>query len=82
MKLDIEGGEEHLFTGDLGWLAEVECLLAEFHPATADIDRITGLLETAGLRCRLPTSADAGPIAYWARDIASACTADPTSGAP
>jgi FkbM family methyltransferase len=67
LKLDIEGGEEQLFTGDLGWLAEVDCLLAELHPEAADVDRITASLEIAGLRCRVPASSTDGPVAYWAR---------------
>lgn len=52
LKIDIEGGEEELFSGDVSWLGHFDCLMAELHPGLADMDRITGLIEAAGLRFR------------------------------
>jgi FkbM family methyltransferase len=31
LKVDIEGGEEHLFCGDFNWLSKVRCIAIEFH---------------------------------------------------
>ncbi len=31
LKVDIEGGERHLFSGDLTWLTKVQCMAHEFH---------------------------------------------------
>lgn len=66
LKLDIEGGEEALFAGELSWLGEFECVLAELHPAAADIERIMALLEDAGLRFQPGTPG--GPPAHWMRN--------------
>jgi FkbM family methyltransferase len=66
LKLDIEGGEEQLFTGELGWLGDVELLLPEFHLDVVDLPRIYGLLEAAGLESRVPEGPK-GPAAYWTR---------------
>lgn len=48
LKLDIEGGEQDLLMGDLGWLAQVDAVVAEFHPPYADIAALVGRLESAG----------------------------------
>jgi FkbM family methyltransferase len=39
LKVDIEGGEEHLFTGDASWLDRVGCLAVEFHNETRQKSR-------------------------------------------
>jgi FkbM family methyltransferase len=67
LKLDIEGGEEQLFTGDLSWLSRFDCLLAELHPERADLGRITDLIETAGLRFR-SGGIFGEPQACWIRE--------------
>lgn len=52
IKVDIEGGEEELFSGDVSWLAHFDCLMAEFHPTLANTDRIIELIEASGLQFR------------------------------
>jgi FkbM family methyltransferase len=66
LKLDIEGGEEQLFTGDLSWLGRFHWLMAEFHPAQADLDRITQLIDESGLRFRAGGSRGE-PAPCWSR---------------
>lgn len=36
VKMDIEGAEQELLTGDLGWLERVKSLIIEFHPTLVD----------------------------------------------
>ncbi len=36
LKIDIEGGERHLFDGDVGWLDRVRCMTLEFHDRTRE----------------------------------------------
>ncbi len=66
LKLDIEGGEEQLFSGDLSWLDDVYCLLAELHPEVADEARIRAQLQAAGLEFRAEDTRG-GPAGHWAR---------------
>lgn len=67
LKMDIEGGEEKLFSADVSWLARFDSLMAELHPAAADMARITGLIEGAGLNFR-PGGARGEPTACWIRE--------------
>jgi FkbM family methyltransferase len=50
MKVDIEGGEQALLTGDVSWLARVKALLIEFHPSLIDYTRLAGTIEQSGMR--------------------------------
>jgi FkbM family methyltransferase len=50
LKIDIEGGEQELFTGDLGWLAAVDAIIIEFHPEIVEYERLIGNVERAGFR--------------------------------
>lgn len=50
MKVDIEGGEQALLTGDVSWLARVKTLLIEFHPSLIDYAGLVGIIERSGLR--------------------------------
>lgn len=50
MKVDIEGGEQALLTGDVSWLARVKALLIEFHPSLIDYAELVGIIERSGLR--------------------------------
>ena len=70
LKLDIEGGEEELFSGDVSWLAQVDCLMAELHPAVADMDRIIGFIEASGLHFRAG-GPRGEPTACWIRQHGS-----------
>ena len=49
MKLDIEGGEEQLVDGDLGWLNNVRRIVAELHPAIVDTEKVIAAIEKSGL---------------------------------
>lgn len=66
LKIDIEGGEEQLFTGDLAWLGRFDCVLAELHPGRVDLARIAGLIEDDGLRFR--PAGRGGTTSCWARE--------------
>jgi hypothetical protein len=68
LKVDIEGGEDQLFTGDLSWLGRFDCVLAELHPGRADLTRIAGLIEDAGLRFR--PAGRGGTTSCWTREYA------------
>jgi FkbM family methyltransferase len=48
LKMDIEGGEEDVLSGDLAWLTNVRCLVVEFHPGLVDSGRLARLLEAHG----------------------------------
>jgi len=51
LKMDIEGAEVQVFSGDLSWIERVDCMVIELHddssfgPATS---KIVPLLESAG----------------------------------
>ena len=40
VKIDIEGGEQQLFDGPLGWLDRTDAIIIEFHPALVDHRKI------------------------------------------
>jgi FkbM family methyltransferase len=65
LKVDIEGGEEQLFTGDLSWLDRFDCVLAELHPGRADLARIASLVEAGGFRFR--PAGQGGTTSCWIR---------------
>ena len=50
LKMDIEGGEQALLDGDLGWLGSVHSIIAEFHPDEVDYPGLTSRLEHEGFR--------------------------------
>jgi FkbM family methyltransferase len=50
LKIDIEGSEQQLLTGDTEWLRRVQALIIEFHPAQVDVAALTAILESAGLK--------------------------------
>ena len=66
VKMDIEGHEDDVFRGDLSWLDRIDCFVGEMHAAHT-ADRISSLLERAGLPFRPPGVPGIGPGAYWAR---------------
>jgi FkbM family methyltransferase len=79
LKLDIEGGEEQLFAGDIGWLDQVGCLLAEFHPGVADVERIVAAVERAGLTFQ-QGGGPGEPPACWVRASESPTQQPPDPG--
>jgi len=54
MKMDIEGGEQELLTGDVAWLVRVRSIIAEFHPEVVDYPGLIKRLERAGFRYLSP----------------------------
>lgn len=51
LKIDIEGGEENLLSGDVSWLASVKTILAEFHPGLIDYPAVRKVILASGLQC-------------------------------
>lgn len=50
VKIDIEGGEELLFSEDCSWLDRVDAIIIELHPLSVDAERIVKRVERAGFR--------------------------------
>ena len=48
LKIDIEGGEQHVFRGDCRWLDRVDAIVGEFHSASIDVAALHGLLDAHG----------------------------------
>lgn len=49
VKIDIEGGEEALITGEPEWLGRAERIALEVHPAWCDVGAVFDALRAAGL---------------------------------
>lgn len=49
IKMDIEGGEQDLLSGDVSWLSKVGCFIAEFHPHLIDYPQLAAVMTGAGL---------------------------------
>lgn len=67
VKFDIEGGENDLFAGDVGWLSRVRFLTGELHLEVADRARIEQVLAASGLRMRLGGTLPSDPKTCYAR---------------
>jgi FkbM family methyltransferase len=70
LKMDIEGGEQALLTGSLGWLSHVQNIMAEFHPTCVDYPGLISILEANGfsyIKCGSisPNSCDT----FYRRDV-------------
>jgi FkbM family methyltransferase len=50
VKMDIEGGEGPLLGENLGWLARVRSIIAEFHPTLIDYPGVIKVIEGQGFR--------------------------------
>jgi FkbM family methyltransferase len=48
VKMDIEGAEQELLTGDLRWLERVKSLIIEFHPTLVDYPGLVNRLRERG----------------------------------
>lgn len=48
LKIDIEGAERHLLTGDCSWLRRVRALMIEFHPPLVDSKQLAAIIESHG----------------------------------
>ncbi len=53
MKMDIEGGEADIFSGNLEWLDRCKNITMEIHYALADVGFIPSLLRSRGFKCVL-----------------------------
>lgn len=49
-KIDIEGTEQALFTGDISWLNCIDAIVVEFHPPRANMPILLEILRKAGFR--------------------------------
>jgi FkbM family methyltransferase len=67
IKLDIEGGEEALFSSNLGWLSRVNAIIAELHPDIADCDLVRRNIEAAGFKFIPPNSRFPGSVSAFIR---------------
>lgn len=56
LKVDIEGGEELLFSGELDWLERIRFIIAELHPPIVDLDAIVATIESKGFKHLPPGS--------------------------
>ncbi|MBG1260308.1 FkbM family methyltransferase [Nostoc commune] len=48
LKCDVEGGEFHLFQGDLSWTQAVKSMALEYHPNKGDVDELEKILQSQG----------------------------------
>ena len=68
LKVDIEGGEGELFSGDLGWLDRVDAMIVEFHPTLVDHERLIALIAAQGFRYIPAGSVSATSMDAFVRD--------------
>jgi FkbM family methyltransferase len=54
MKIDIEGGEEHIFSGELSWLKRVRCIAVEFHNQTRTLSDFDAIANAHGFTVSEP----------------------------
>ncbi len=50
VKIDIEGGEQELLSGNLSWLERVQAIVIEFHPTLIDYQEVVSVLESSGFQ--------------------------------
>jgi FkbM family methyltransferase len=60
LKIDIEGSELDLFTGDISWLHRIEEIIIEFHPTLVPYERLVRILIESGFSYTAP---EAGGLA-------------------
>ena len=69
LKMDVEGAERNILLHSGSWLAQVDCIVAEFHPDVASCSDIIGHLSSYGLqRTPLPHSRHTPYVAAFTRD--------------
>jgi len=52
LKCDVEGGEFHLFEGDLSWTKSVKKMALEFHPSKGDVDQLESKIKSQGFKVK------------------------------
>jgi FkbM family methyltransferase len=67
LKIDIEGAERDLFTGDTAWLDRVDAIMMEFHADAAAPEPILACIEGHGLRHIAGNSVQAGTTDAFVR---------------
>jgi FkbM family methyltransferase len=76
VKMDIEGAEQELLTGDLSWLQKVNSLIIEFHPTLVDYPGLVNRLRQCGFDYVPAGTAHADSMDFFVRrDAASAADA-------
>ncbi len=68
VKLDIEGGEEPLLSGDLAWLERVQSIIAEFHPDIIDYPKVVQSICNMGFRYFRAGSAHKDSMDFFSRN--------------
>lgn len=68
LKMDIEGGEQALLTGDTAWLSSVNAIVAEFHPSVVDYAGLVQILVDSGFRYIAAGTAWPGSMDAFIRD--------------
>lgn len=58
IKMDIEGGEQNLLSGDSRWLSQVGAFIAEFHPRLINYPELVEILQGAGFAQLSKSAAD------------------------
>jgi FkbM family methyltransferase len=56
LKIDIEGSEQDLLTGDISWLHRVDEIIIEFHPTLVEYARLIRILVESGFSYTPPRS--------------------------
>ncbi len=67
VKMDIEGAEEELLTGDLSWLERVKSLIIEFHPTLVDYPGLVNRLRECGFDYIAAGTAHADSMDFFVR---------------
>ena len=68
LKVDIEGGEAELLSGDLSWLQRVGSVVIEFHPGVVDVSALVLVFVCAGFRYIPAGTAWRGSMDAFVRD--------------
>jgi FkbM family methyltransferase len=71
LKVDIEGGEEALFKGDLSWLKSVAEIVIEFHPTLVDCPPLVDALIRSGFEYCPSGSCSPESMDYFRRVVRS-----------
>jgi len=67
LKVDIEGAEQELLTGDLSWLQKVNSLIIEFHPTLVDYPGLVNMLRDCGFDYIAAGTAHADSMDFFIR---------------
>ncbi len=67
LKVDIEGGEADLFSGDLSWMTHIRAVVAEFHPSVCDTQAVINAIKAQGFKHSPPHSLFEGSMDTFTR---------------